>query len=67
MSQKYLSEYDRLCLRATVEEIQAIHPNLSREQIIKDIEEIKAQDTEWGRASVRRHLKKIKAFIWGDK
>ena len=67
MDTAYLTNYERMLLTGTVEEIQQAFPNVLRQQIENDMAEIKAQDTEWERAKLRRFLRKIKHLIWSDK
>ena len=66
MSDKYLylTDYERMCLRSSVEEIHRAYPNLSQTQIEQDIKLMKAMDTAWEKARFRRFARRIKSLIY---
>ena len=64
MNDEYLPNYERMLLTKTVDEVHQAYPNVSRTQIEQDMAEIRASDTEWERAKLRRFLRKIKHLIY---
>lgn len=64
MSFEYLTDYERMCLTASVDEIQRAYPLVPRPQIEQDIKLMKAMDTAWERAKFRRFLRKVRGFIY---
>lgn len=60
----YLTDYERMCLTKTEEEILDLYPNLSLPEIREDTRRMKTQDTEWERAKFRRFLKSVKHLVY---
>lgn len=61
---EYLTNYEKLCLTASVEEIHRVYPRLSKKQIESDMNLMKAADAEWERAKFRRFLRNLSWAIY---
>lgn len=65
MSLEYFTNYEKLCLSCSIQEIQVIYPLVPRGQIEEDIKQMRKINTEWEKAKFERFLHKIKNLIYG--
>jgi hypothetical protein len=60
----YLSDYERLCLSVSIEEIARVYPKLPVCQIERDVFHMKSMDKVWQKAIRRRLPWKLRVLIY---